>query len=470
MATATHETQVHIMDLRMARLGTAYPGNDSDLNTGMLSMMRCHYHFMQNEPKVSEFSTYASDDGKRRVFGPYIVRGLDRSSTKTIAINQFMTEARLIDVDESGTPVDSTVRIHGFPNGSKQVHFVGWLLDKNSMLEKLTQKMYRNVNECYRNDFMIVNDFPREEGWCICSHPMDDPTTPSGSSVTEKTEHAIQQHVTHCLRKRYVQSQKPLEDNRANWASLGPTNKEQYNQFKNSKQWYTQHPYFRQVKYEKDGNVIKLTKDEVKILPKDLAKAWKTVLNRTIQSQPWNEFNLWVNKRLENMYKKFKSSGYCLAELSLCADWTFYEKLKACVCPPVPISGSNSVPVQNLERDRQMFATHVRQGMYLVTKPRGTLADQLLVMNLTLGGPTFENMINHSGVELAVHEATQDRPSKVGVVRGANQIEKVLTSIAQICVVPYDSLVWNWKPREDEEEFSAWTLPQKAIGSVLEGL
>lgn len=68
------------------------------------------------------------------MFGPYIVRGLDRSSTKTVAINQFMTESRLIDVDDNGKPTNPDIRVHGFPNGTKQVHFVGWLLDKDSQL------------------------------------------------------------------------------------------------------------------------------------------------------------------------------------------------------------------------------------------------------------------------------------------------------------------------------------------------
>lgn len=133
--------------------------------------------------------------------------------------------------------------------------------------------MYRNVKECYRDDFIVVNDFPREEGWTVCSHPLEDPTTPTGASLPDKMEHAIQQHVTHCLRKKYVNQPHPSQEKRAQWANLGPSNKEQYQQLKDSKHWYTQHPYFRHVKYEKDGNVIKLSKDEIKLLPKDLSKA-----------------------------------------------------------------------------------------------------------------------------------------------------------------------------------------------------
>lgn len=170
------------------------------------------------------------------------------------------------------------------------------------------------------------------------------------------------------------------------------------------------------------------------------------------------------------MYKTFQTRGYCLADLALCADWSFYEKLKACVSPPVPTSGSRTVPVENLVRERQMFATHVRQAMYLLTKKRGTFADHLLVMNLTMGGATLESMLQHSGVQVSVHEASHDRPNKVGVVRGSDAIEKVLSTFASICVVPYDCLMWDWKPRENDDEFSAWTLPQKAMGSVLQGL
>jgi hypothetical protein len=471
------EENVCIMNLCQARLGTAYPNSIG--NTGLVSMIKTYYHFEQCEPPLKDFNTYTKedDDNKRRVFGPYVVRGPSRSATRAMAIQQFLVTEMLVDAAAVADP-NETARIDSYEHGTRHVHFVGWILDTDRVAEHLQTKMHAAVSEVYRSQFALVASYPREEKWCVCTHALRGPASSPGASVSELREDAIARHAIECLRKRYVPTAQPaLTAAEEKWLTLGGPEglKTDRATILPPEVWAKEHPYFKHCTYGAN-KVIKLTAAEVKKLPKDLAKAWKQVLDRTVEKETWERFHTWVAKCVETMYRDFAVRGLDLSQLALCNQWTFYEMIKVCVSPPAPVSKSRACPVPGFEPQRQAFAIALGSNMYCVAKPRGSLDEVALIINLAVGGLTLRQMVDVAKAPMDVHEpgasagpiAGHPLQQQVGVVRGLAHIEQVFNTIAKICVVPVETLQTG-PPKEDDAAYSAWTLssPQNAPAGLM---
>jgi hypothetical protein len=444
------DRSVTILNRQVLQLGSSYPFVG---DVGYYSLMSCHYISSRTNPKNSDFTTLAAEDTKnftRKVSGPIIVRGISRASTKDIAINRFMKD----HLSHLG-PV--TGRTTDCPFGTRHCHFVSWKIFGKTILDDALSAVYSQNKEVYTDDdFLLGADFPQEEGWCVCTHSLEEPSIPQNAPRETQVQAALSMHATHCLRKRLVHGKNPSPRVESIWSS-GKTLQQDRTSL-SPDQWVQQHPFFSRVRYESNGTIL-LTKHETAKLGKEHSKIYKQIKDGKPQPEAFEEFSQFLKNNTEETYRRLIESKLDTGEMAFCNAWTLSEMLKFHVAPPTtrPHIQTAHVP---LSQDLIDFGIALPKSMYLVTNSKSPV-DREVVLCVSLKEERMAQYITSVMGKFKFTSKKTKQGSVIAVLQGHEAINQFIDSLVKALGVPYTGLIPSCEPRLDAVEFQFWITPEK---------
>jgi hypothetical protein len=435
---------IHILDRRLFTVfNSGYP-NEAE-SRGIQAMIKYFYTVTNRAPRVKDFSTVASEEKKRCVSAPVLVRGPDRDQTQDLVINRFFAQMFGRPTFESAFD-EADFRTKDFSHGTMFCHCVTWKLDKDVTFKALLKAFYKDVKVVYSQDFMFCGDYEREQGFTVCSHPVEDlpldqKTNPS---VDAARKCALQQHATACMRKALVEGTRPDRDADSLWHQPTTTVR---SEVVDDAKWRKEHPYFSACPYNKSG-FIPINKTQLATLPPKMAELYPLLQKNKLTSDQIVGLKQEMVRIIRSLHKEFTESGADMGPLSFCNHLSMSEMFRICTVRPVqrPL-----VVKCEVKQDKVNFAIGFRGAMYLISCTKTVTRDSDILLAIKYdGNPTIFNLINSAKASIPIIFHTD---KKLVAIRGRQCVETFLSEVAKLGCIPYNYTLSTFEPVDNSKQF-----------------